>query len=355
MVRHFARRFVAVKDGRFLLNDQVLFVHGVLYQGYWPESLLTPPGSEAISRDLEMIKAAGFNTVRVHAVVMGEAFYDECDKLGLLVWQDMPAGDMRAMPTWSEGRAVAEEEIGTEAQRLKVPVPRTLFDEIRRSHESRRAFEAELQAMVGALSHFASVAVWVLFNEGWGQSNTKALVQFLRGIDPSRLIDANSGWNEVEGGPLGDFADLHNYEDNSSIFGPLAMSFQNFAAWGYTVGGRVPALGEYGGLGYAVEGHGWSSYNSWGYGEKQVNRHREVYATALEKLLLRLLPCICDGLGAAIYTQWNDVETEVNGLLTYDRHLKLPMEFYQEFSRMVQESARKCMSVPGKVASLSAD
>ncbi|OLQ04824.1 Beta-galactosidase [Symbiodinium microadriaticum] len=236
VVRRFARRFVAVKDGRFLLNDQVLFVHGVLYQGYWPESLLTPPDSEAISRDLEMIKAAGFNTVRVHAVVMGEAFYDECDKLGLLVWQDMPAGDMRAMPTWSEGRAVAEEEIGTEAQRLKVPVPRTLFDEIRRSHESRRAFEAELQAMVGALSHFASVAVWVLFNEGWGQSNTKALVQFLRGIDPSRLIDANSGWNEVEGGPLGDFADLHNYEDNSSIFGPLAMSFQNFAAWGYTVG-----------------------------------------------------------------------------------------------------------------------
>ncbi|CAE7536298.1 unnamed protein product, partial [Symbiodinium necroappetens] len=250
VVRRFARRFVAVKDGRFLLNDQVLFVHGVLYQGYWPESLLTPPDSEAISRDLEMIKAAGFNTVRVHAVVMGEAFYDECDKLGLLVWQDMPAGDMRAMPTWSEGRAVAEEEIGTEAQRLKVPVPRTLFDEIRRSHESRRAFEAELQAMVGALSHFASVAVWVLFNEGWGQSNTKALVQFLRGIDPSRLIDAswpqdcqaNSGWNEVEGGPLGDFADLHNYEDNSSIFGPLAMSFQNFAAWGYTVGGRHPVL-----------------------------------------------------------------------------------------------------------------
>eukprot|EP00439_Symbiodinium_sp_Y106_P053143 s1271_g7.t1 len=238
VIRRFARRFVAVKDGRFLLNDQVLFVHGVLYQGYWPESLLTPPDSGAISRDLEMVKAAGFNTVRVHAVVMGEAFYDECDKLGLLVWQDMPAGDMRAMPTWSEGRAVAEEEIGTEAQRLKVPVSRSLFDEIRRSHESRRAFETELQAMVGALSHFASVAVWVLFNEGWGQSNTKALVQFLRGLDPSRLIDANSGWNEVEGGPLGDFADLHNYEDNSSIFGPLAMSFQNFAAWGYTVGGE---------------------------------------------------------------------------------------------------------------------
>ncbi|CAE7199168.1 unnamed protein product [Symbiodinium natans] len=349
--RHFARRFLAVQEGRLLLNGKVMFVHGVLYQGYWPESLLTPPDVEAVGRDLRMIKAAGFNTIRVHAVVMGEAFYALCDKLGLLVWQDMPAGDMRAMPTWSEVRAVAEEEIGMEAQRLNLPVRRALFDEIRRSHASQTAFEVELQAMVRALSHFASVTVWVLFNEGWGQSNTQAWVALLRQLDPSRLIDANSGWNEVEGPALGDFADLHNYEDNSSIFGPLAMSFQNFAEWGYNVAGRVPALGEYGGVGYAVEGHRWSSHGAWGYGEKQVNHRQDVYATALEKLLLRLLPCICNGLGAAIYTQWNDVETEVNGLLTYDRQLKLPLEFYQEFSRLVRESARKCMSAPDEMVS----
>ncbi|CAE7267449.1 lacZ [Symbiodinium pilosum] len=338
VTRSFAHRSLSVRDGRLLLNGKVVFVHGVLYQGYWPESLLTPPDMEAMQRDLQLIKAVGFNTIRVHAVVMGEAFYAMCDKIGLLVFQDMPAGDMRAMPVWSDDRAMAEEE-------LNVSLPQTLFNEIRRSPASQAAFETELQAMVNSLSHFASIAVWVLFNEGWGQSNTKALVELLRNLDPHRLIDASSGWNELGGHALGDLADIHNYEDNSSIFGPLAMSFESFAYWGYSLAGRIPALGEYGGVGYAVDGHCWSS-RTWGYGEKRVKQSRDVYASALEKLLLRLVESICTGLGAAIYTQWNDVETEVNGLLTYDRHLKLPMEFYQRFSHLVQEAARKCTLVP---------
>ncbi|CAJ1452601.1 unnamed protein product [Effrenium voratum] len=330
------RRHVAASGGLMQLNGQAVFMHGVLYQGYWPESLLTPPDSNAIRRDLQAIKAAGFNTVRVHAVVMGADFYALCDELGLLVWQDMPAGDMRAMPLWSDSRAIAEETGAGAGVRL---------EEIRRSEASRSTFRLELEAMLRWLRPFPSIVAWVLFNEGWGQAETAATVEWVREADPTRLIDAASGWNELE--PLGHFADIHNYEDNSSIFGPLPESFLNFAAWGYNVSGRIPVLGEYGGLGCAIDGHLWS-HTAWGYGDKEVNRDVEVLAVGLEKLLGRLAQAICMGVGAAIYTQWNDVETEVNGLLTYDRHMKLPLEFFQEFSARVMAAFQHCGPTEGQ-------
>ncbi|CAK9116951.1 unnamed protein product [Durusdinium trenchii] len=333
--RRFARRSLEIREERVLLNGEAVFMHGVLYQGYWPESLLTPPDASAVERDLRAIKACGFNTVRVHAVVMSTTFYSLCDELGLMVWQDMPAGDMRAMPLWSDGRAIAEEWAD----------PAWSLDEIVRSEPSQSAFWQELQAMIKYLKPYPSIVSWVLFNEGWGQAETQATVDWVRQLDSTRLVDAVSGWNEV-GSALGDFADIHNYEDNSSAFGALPESFVNYAAWGYNISGRVPVLGEYGGLGYAVEGHRWSQHHEWGYGEKEVNRNPEVFADGLERLMGRLLRAICaGGVAGAIYTQWTDVETEVNGLLTYDRQFKLPLEFYQEFSSRVLSIARKCWAV----------
>ncbi|CAK8993076.1 Beta-galactosidase (Beta-gal) (Lactase), partial [Durusdinium trenchii] len=188
-------------------------------QGYWPESLLTPPDASAVERDLRAIKACGFNTVRVHAVVMSTTFYSLCDELGLMVWQDMPAGDMRAMPLWWDGRAIAEEWAD----------PAWSLDEIVRSEPSQSAFWQELQAMIKYLKPYPSIVSWVLFNEGWGQAETQATVDWVRQLDSTRLVDAVSGWNEV-GSALGDFADIHNYEDNSSAFGALPESFVNYAA-----------------------------------------------------------------------------------------------------------------------------
>eukprot|EP00928_Gymnodinium_smaydae_P082959 TRINITY_DN66221_c0_g1_i1.p1 TRINITY_DN66221_c0_g1~~TRINITY_DN66221_c0_g1_i1.p1 ORF type:complete len:346 (-),score=45.44 TRINITY_DN66221_c0_g1_i1:441-1337(-) len=295
----------------------------------------------AIENDLRAIKSAGFNTVRVHAVVMGAPFYALCDSLGLLVWQDMPGGDQRAMPTWSDDRGIAEEDVAAMMPGFRVP--RSVFDEVRRTAESKAAFHKELSAMVAWLAPFASVIVWTLFNEGWGQFDTRTLVNWLRQADASRLVNAVSGWNEVEGEPLGDFADVHNYEDNSSAFGQLPETFVHWARLGNSVGGRVPVLGEYGGLGFVMEGHEWKAHESWGYGNK-VRRDVASYREDLHKLLERLLPTICGGLSAAIYTQWNDVETEMNGLLTYDRHWKLPLEVVQDYSRKVFDALPQCQT-----------
>eukprot|EP00930_Biecheleria_cincta_P003538 TRINITY_DN104477_c0_g1_i1.p1 TRINITY_DN104477_c0_g1~~TRINITY_DN104477_c0_g1_i1.p1 ORF type:complete len:712 (+),score=61.76 TRINITY_DN104477_c0_g1_i1:131-2137(+) len=335
--RRFAHRTLEVRGGQVALNGKPIFMHGVLYQGYWPESLLTPPFLGAIENDLKSLKDAGFNTVRVHAVVMGARFYSLCDELGLMVWQDMPSGDMRAMPTWSENRGIAEDLLSQERG-----VSQGTFDEIRRSPDSQATFQKELEAMVAWLKPFPSIVTWVLFNEGWGQSNTAETVSWLRKADPSRLVDAASGWNEIAAHPLGDFADVHNYEDNSSAYGPLPDSFRSLERMGFQVQDRVRVLGEYGGLGYAIEGHEWSQHGAWSYGEKKPNRNREVFENNLMKLLERLVSLTCNRLGGAIYTQWNDIETEMNGLLTYDRHFKLPVETLRTFSSSVFEGWRNC-------------
>eukprot|EP00928_Gymnodinium_smaydae_P056707 TRINITY_DN40033_c0_g1_i1.p1 TRINITY_DN40033_c0_g1~~TRINITY_DN40033_c0_g1_i1.p1 ORF type:complete len:825 (-),score=133.42 TRINITY_DN40033_c0_g1_i1:40-2514(-) len=341
VTQHFAQRHVTVVDGLMHLNGVPIFMHGVLYQGYWPESLLTPPSHQALEEDVRAIKAAGFNTIRVHAVVMGAPFYMLCDELGLLVWQDMPSGDGRALPVWEQRRHGAAKDGAND-------VPYNL-DEIVRSSDSRAAFDTELRAMVSWLAPFVSVVVWVLFNEGWGQSDTLATVEWLRAEDPSRLINAASGWNEIveteveEKGrlpPLGDFADIHNYEGRP--WGDLGNTFR---AWPFETRGRIRALGEYGGLGYPRDDHEWAWQLSWGYGD--VSRTQGKFREALASLLERLLPVICeDTLGAAIYTQWNDVETEINGLLTYDRLPKLSLEtIAEEYSRKIFETFNGCAHV----------
>ncbi|MBE0544605.1 MAG: glycoside hydrolase family 2 [Verrucomicrobia bacterium] len=267
---YFGMRKVALsKDSegftRITLNDQFVFQVGTLDQGFWPDGLYTAPTDAALRSDIEFLKQAGFNLTRKHVKVEPERWYYWCDKLGLLVWQDMPSGDNASV-------------------------------------EGRRHFEAELLHMVQGLHHHPSIILWVLFNEGWGQYETERLTQLLKTLDPSRLVINASGWTDMR---VGDVVDVHSYP------GPDSPDPESR---------RASVLGEFGGLGLALAGHAWSA-RSWGY--LMLKDEPELAAR-----YTRLLRQVWDlqewrGLSAAVYTQTSDVETECNGLLTYDRVMKL--------------------------------
>jgi hypothetical protein len=246
---------------RMALNDRCLFEIGTLDQGFWPDGIYTAPTDEALRSDIEFLKKAGFNLTRKHVKVEPDRWYYWCDKLGLLVWQDMPSG----------GNTTAE---------------------------GRRDFENELLSMVNGLENHPSIIVWVLFNEGWGQYDTESLTQWLKEQDPTRLVDNASGWTDMR---VGDLIDMHSYP------GPDAPAVEPH---------RAAVLGESGGFGWAVENHCWSTH-SWGYVmlENQADLEDQ-YKRALRHVW-RLHNL--SGLSAAIYTQTTDVETECNGLQTYDR------------------------------------
>jgi len=253
---------------RLALNDKIGFQYGTLDQGWWPDGLYRAPTDEALRYDIEITKKLGFNTIRKHIKVEPQRFYYWCDKLGILVWQDMVSGDVTG-------------EWGTE-----------------RTEESARQFELELVRMMVGLHNHPSIVVWVLFNEGWGQYDTERLVELMEKKDRSRLVIGASGF--VDKG-VGDIHDVHGYP------GPTGAPAEK---------GRSLVLGEFGGLGLPVEGHTWQEKQSWGYrGFKDVAE----LTLAYEALLEELKPYISRGLSAAIYTQITDVENEVNGLMTYDR------------------------------------
>lgn len=246
---------------RLALNGEFLFQIGVLDQGFWPDGLHTAPGDAAWQAELEFLKRLGFNTVRKHVKVEPQRWYYWCDRLGLLVWQDMPSGNNLSMP-------------------------------------ARRQFEVELQRMVEGLYNHPSIVMWVLFNEGWGQYDTPRLAAWLKGFDPTRLVNGASGWIDKQ---VGDMVDIHSYP------GPEAPPSEAI---------RATVLGEFGGLGLAVENHLWSP-KTWSYAT--ADSFADLTARYAE--LLKRVWTLHDtaGLSAAIYTQLTDVETECNGLLTYDR------------------------------------
>ncbi|HUY93230.1 MAG TPA: glycoside hydrolase family 2 TIM barrel-domain containing protein [Pirellulales bacterium] len=257
---------------RILFNDKPLFMFGPLDQGFWPDGLYTAPTDEALRFDVETTKRLGFNMCRKHVKVEPARWYYWCDKLGLLVWQDMPSGEKSVGP----GKG-----------------------EIQRMAESAAIYEQELKAMIDARRNSPSIVAWVVFNEGWGQFDTVRITQWTKKYDPSRLVDCASGWNDF---PAGDMHDIHNY--------PAPKSPQPESK-------RAAVLGEYGGLGLPLEGHTWLAKNNWGY---RSYPNREALSDAYFDLLVGLRPLIASpGLSAAVYTQTTDVETEVNGLLTYDR------------------------------------
>ena len=263
---------------RLFLNNKPLFQFGVLDQGFWPDGLYTAPTDAALRYDLEAAKKLGFNTVRKHVKVEPARWYYWADKLGLLVWQDMPSGD-----------ALVDQGDG----------------ELERDQDSAKQFELELKRLIDTHVNHPSIVLWVLFNEGWGQYDTARLTKWLKTYDPSRLVDSVSGWNDMN---VGDVHDIHNYPD------PLAPPQEP---------GRAAVLGEFGGLGLPLKGHTWQDQANWGYQEYE-NADALLGAYRVMLKTVRNLN-ESQGLAAAIYTQLTDVETEVNGLLTYDRaQFKLP-------------------------------
>jgi hypothetical protein len=265
---------------RICLNNKPLFMFGPLDQGFWPDGLYTAPTDEALRYDVEITRQMGFNMCRKHVKVEPARWYYWCDKLGLLVWQDMPSGDQSVAP----GKG-----------------------EIERSPESAHIYEQELKAMMDSLHNVPSVVMWVVFNEGWGQFDTVRITDWTKKHDPTRLVNCASGWNDF---PAGDVHDIHNYPaPNSPEPEPT----------------RAAVLGEYGGLGLPLPGHTWLSEKNWGY---RNYADSTALAEAYFGLLFGLRQLIGQpGLSAAVYTQTTDVETEVNGLLSYDREvIKIPLE-----------------------------
>jgi hypothetical protein len=264
---------------RMMLNGQPVFQYGPLDQGFWPDGLYTAPTDEALRYDLEVTKQLGFNMVRKHVKVEPARWYYHCDKLGLLVWQDMPSGDKHA--PWN-------------------PTGGHNGQEITRSKESAENFKNEWREIMTDLAHFPCIVCWVPFNEAWGQFDTAGITKFTQDLDPTRLVNCASGGNDF---PVGHISDLHRYP------GPTIPKLEE---------GRAVVLGEYGGLGLPLEGHTWQAKDNWGY---RSFKTKEELNSAYAQLIYKLRPLIGKGLSAGIYTQTTDVEVEVNGFMTYDREV----------------------------------
>lgn len=276
---YFGMRKIAVATdaggvNRLFLNNEPVLMLGPLDQGWWPDGLYTAPTDEALLYDLQITKQLGFNMVRKHVKVEPERWYYHCDRLGLLVWQDMPNGDRH--------------------------IERTASDLVR-SSDSASVYHKELKAMIDTHANHPSIVVWVPFNEGWGQFDTDAVLSLVKEYDPTRLVDGPSGWADRGSG---DIYDLHDYPGP-----PLLIPVET---------DRAVVLGEFGGLGLPLEGHLWWNKRNWGY--RTYGTTDELHAS-YEELMKRLGPLVVKGLAAAVYTQTTDVEGEVNGLMTYDREV----------------------------------
>ncbi|MBO5074905.1 MAG: beta-galactosidase [Bacteroidales bacterium] len=294
--------YAADKDGhkRMLLNNEPLFQYGPLDQGWWPDGLYTAPSDEALAFDIEKTKEMGFNMIRKHVKVEPARWYWHCDRLGMLVWQDMPSIADNSTNVW-DNRTY---ENGTDT-----PV----------SDDAKANYYKEWGEIMSAFKVFPCIVTWVPFNEAWGQFDTEEVVKFTRAQDPTRLINYASGGNFVK--CSGDILDLHNYPHPE-----MYLYDKDY----------INVLGEYGGIGWPVEGHLWQPDRNWGY--VQFKSADEVLDT-YEKYADMLIDLIDDGFAGAIYTQTTDVEIEVNGLMTYDRKVvKLDMERLSAINRKVIES-----------------
>ena len=291
------RKFSVGKDRagipRLFLNDRPYFHHGVLDQGYWPDTLLTPPSDQAMVDDIALMKRFGFNMLRKHVKIEPARWYYHCDRLGMLVWQDMVNGGqgyhawfvtyLSTVFQFLRGRF--GEKVGE------------LFS--RRSRQGREEYRRELFAMIKQLGNAPCIALWVPFNEGWGQFQSRRIAEEVKRQDPSRTVDAASGWFDGGGG---DLFSIHHY-----FFGLKLRPHR-----------RVTAITEYGGYACLMEGHVRAD-KAYGY---RTYRSREELTDALVKLLKTEIEDNLDkGLSAAVLTQVSDIENEINGLVTYDREI----------------------------------
>ncbi len=309
---YFALRSLEVKqvDGwpRLCLNGKPYFFHGLLDQGYWPEGLLTPPSPESYKEDILAMKALGFNTLRKHIKVEMEEFYYQCDRLGMIVWQDMVNN--------SDYNFLRDTALPTAGiQKL----------DDRNWHNQpghREGFFRSAEALVNQLKNHPSICLWTIFNEAWGQFDSDRVFEWFRTLDDTRFIDTTSGWFRRE----------KSHVDSRHVY------FRKVKLKG---DGKKPLiLSEFGGKTYRAEGHVFNPDKSYGYGGcgtlEQLN-------AAVRKLYLEeVLPCIEKGLCAAIYTQVSDVEDEINGLLTYDRRIcKLTLETMLPVAEALQRALEK--------------
>lgn len=258
---------------RLFLNNAPLFQMGPLDQGYWPDGLYTAPTDEALKSDIEKTKALGYNMLRKHVKVEPQRFYYWADKLGILVWQDMPSGDIRP---------------GGE-----------------RSEESAKEFKKEYKRMIDAHYNHPSIVMWVPFNEGWGQSQTETeqITKWTKDYDPSRLVNNASGWHDAG---VGDVVDMHEYP------GPDMPEPED---------NRAAVLGEFGGEAFVDKDHLWLQDLSKAPGHYETSPSKSKLHKTYDHFIDKLLKLKEKGLSAAVYTQTTDVETEVNGLMTYDREV----------------------------------
>lgn len=288
---------------RMLLNNKFLFQYGPLDQGWWPDGLYTAPTDEALKFDIEKTKDMGFNMIRKHVKVEPARWYTHCDRMGILVWQDMPSGDMGNR--WESRPGV----YGIASDKDRTP-------------GSEQIFRTEWQEIMTDFHNFPSIVVWVPFNEAWGQFKTKEITEWTAKQDPSRLVNSASGGNFENTGHM---IDLHNYPD------PAMPDPELFGK------GRLLVLGEFGGLGLPVENHTWQDKNNWGY---QSFKNKEELEKRYAEFINRLPHLIQKGLSAAVYTQTTDVEIETNGLMTYDRKvIKIPAGRLRELHNKLYDPA----------------
>ncbi len=285
---------------RLELNNEPLFQFGLLDQGWWPDGLYTAPTDEALLYDVQKTKDFGFNMIRKHIKVEPARWYTHCDRLGIIVWQDMPSGDHN--PQWQSHQ---------------------YFDgtELKRSTESEANYRKEWKEIIDCLYSYPCIGTWVPFNEAWGQFKTVEIVEWTKLYDPTRLVNPASGGNHY---PCGDMLDLHNY--------PQPEIYLYDAQ-------RATVLGEYGGIGLVLKDHIWEPNRNWGYvqfnSSKDATDEYVKYADMLYQLIFK-------GFSAAIYTQTTDVEVEVNGLMTYDRKvIKLDEKRLKKINMHICNALRK--------------
>ncbi len=300
------RKFGLLKDAdghlRFALNNKPLFLYGPLDQGYFPDGLYTPPSEAAMLFDIEYTKRIGCNMIRKHIKVEPLRWYYACDRLGMIVWQDMPNGGL------IDGEVIAFLSLSIGIRRNDT---RWLSRFGRADWANRAEFLADLAGMIDHLYNAACIAVWVPFNESWGQFKAKEIAAFVKLYDSSRLVDHATGWFDQGGG---DFQSKHVYFKKIRRPRPDRRAF---------------VVAEFGGYSLKVPGHQWDETKKFGYRHYDSPQAlTEAYLALLENEIKPLIP---RGLAAAIYTETTDVEIEINGYLTYDRQVeKMDAEVLRE-------------------------
>ena len=279
---------------RIFLNNKPLFNVGPLDQGYWPDGLYTPPSEEAMLFDIQTMKNLGFNTMRKHAKTESFRYYYNCDKLGMLVWQDMPSGNVDGSGSWDSGKM----DGGSDTKRTDF---------------SKENYRREWVEIIENLKFFQCIIIWTPFNEAWGQFQTESIVKLTRQTDNTRLVNAASGGNHRK---CSDFVDIHPYPDPRYFFKYDSL---------------INVIGEFGGLGLEIKNHTWKD-NNWSYymvkNEEELTGNYTMYINRIKDEL------VSQGISAAIYTQVTDCEGEINGLMTYDR---FEVKIYDSIKKVNEE------------------